>query len=115
MSLQSKGNEMKILAVGGGSGGHVTPVAAVLNAIIKKCSLTFELRVWTDRSFAMQTRRTMKAGHVPMSESTLFCLVNFVAIILFHYLSNCETPHDRFTKLFAMGCYIVTGFVQSLT
>jgi len=44
---------MKILAVGGGSGGHVTPIAAVLEALIKQNdSAKFE--VWCDKSFYEQ-------------------------------------------------------------
>lgn len=44
---------MKILAVGGGSGGHVTPVVAVLREI-KKSNPDSEVRFWCDRKFATQ-------------------------------------------------------------
>jgi UDP-N-acetylglucosamine--N-acetylmuramyl-(pentapeptide) pyrophosphoryl-undecaprenol N-acetylglucosamine transferase len=49
---------MKILAVGGGSGGHVTPVVAVL-AEIKKKLPTVEIRFWCDKKFAPQARKIM--------------------------------------------------------
>ena len=45
---------MKILAVGGGSGGHVTPIAAVLKALQKEHELA-EFEVWCDKSFYEQT------------------------------------------------------------
>lgn len=45
---------MKILAVGGGSGGHVTPIAAVLKALQKEHE-SAEFEVWCDKSFYEQT------------------------------------------------------------
>ena len=44
---------MKILAVGGGSGGHVTPVVAVLKEI-KQTRPRAEIRFWSDFAFARQ-------------------------------------------------------------
>lgn len=49
---------MKILAVGGGSGGHVTPVVAVLKEIRRKYPEA-ELRFWCDRKFEKQARSIM--------------------------------------------------------
>src|SRR5664279_4351599 len=46
---------MKILAVGGGSGGHVTPVAAVLREL-KQRDQTVNIRFWCDRKFSKQAR-----------------------------------------------------------
>jgi UDP-N-acetylglucosamine--N-acetylmuramyl-(pentapeptide) pyrophosphoryl-undecaprenol N-acetylglucosamine transferase len=46
---------MKILAVGGGSGGHVTPVVAVLREL-KKRDASAEVRFWCDRKFTPQAR-----------------------------------------------------------
>jgi UDP-N-acetylglucosamine--N-acetylmuramyl-(pentapeptide) pyrophosphoryl-undecaprenol N-acetylglucosamine transferase len=46
---------MRILAVGGGSGGHVTPVVAVLREI-KKSHPRADIRFWCDRKFAPQAR-----------------------------------------------------------
>jgi UDP-N-acetylglucosamine--N-acetylmuramyl-(pentapeptide) pyrophosphoryl-undecaprenol N-acetylglucosamine transferase len=46
---------MRILAVGGGSGGHVTPVVAVLRELKKRNTLA-EVRVWCDHKFAPQAR-----------------------------------------------------------
>lgn len=47
--------DMKVLAVGGGSGGHVTPLAAVL-AELRKQQKNVEIRFWCDRKFAPQAR-----------------------------------------------------------
>ena len=43
----------RILAVGGGSGGHVTPVIAVIYEIQKRNS-NIEIRFWCDKKFAPQ-------------------------------------------------------------
>ena len=51
---------MKILAAGGGSGGHVTPVVAVLREI-KARAPHAEVRFWCDRKFASSARSVM--GH----------------------------------------------------
>jgi UDP-N-acetylglucosamine--N-acetylmuramyl-(pentapeptide) pyrophosphoryl-undecaprenol N-acetylglucosamine transferase len=45
----------KILAVGGGSGGHVTPVVAVLRELRTKDEKA-ELRFWCDRAFGNQAK-----------------------------------------------------------
>jgi len=52
---------MKILAVGGGSGGHVTPVVAVLKEL-KKRHPQAEVRFWCDKKFASQARALL--GHL---------------------------------------------------
>lgn len=51
---------MKILAVGGGSGGHVTPVVAVLKEIRAEHPKA-EIRFWCDFPFAAQARSTVGA------------------------------------------------------
>lgn len=51
---------MRILAVGGGSGGHVTPVVAVLREI-RKTHPKAEIRFWCDFKFAVQAKEIM--GH----------------------------------------------------
>lgn len=51
---------MRILAVGGGSGGHVTPVVAVLNEL-KRTRRGLEIQFWCDNKFAAQARAIM--GH----------------------------------------------------
>lgn len=48
----------KILLVGGGSGGHVTPVAAVIREL-KKQAPQSEFRMWCDYGFAAQARGIM--------------------------------------------------------
>ena len=45
----------KILAVGGGSGGHVTPVVAVLREL-KSQDPSIEVRFWCDNTFGRQAK-----------------------------------------------------------
>jgi UDP-N-acetylglucosamine--N-acetylmuramyl-(pentapeptide) pyrophosphoryl-undecaprenol N-acetylglucosamine transferase len=47
---------MKILSVGGGSGGHVTPVVAVLREL-KTLHPNINVRFWTDKGFALEAHR----------------------------------------------------------
>jgi UDP-N-acetylglucosamine--N-acetylmuramyl-(pentapeptide) pyrophosphoryl-undecaprenol N-acetylglucosamine transferase len=58
---------MKILAVGGGSGGHVTPVVAVLREL-KHRDHDVEIRFWCDRKFAPQAKSIMHHfdEHIPV-------------------------------------------------
>ncbi len=46
---------MKILLVGGGSGGHVTPIVAIAKKL-HELEPRAEIRIWTDKKFAQQTR-----------------------------------------------------------
>jgi UDP-N-acetylglucosamine--N-acetylmuramyl-(pentapeptide) pyrophosphoryl-undecaprenol N-acetylglucosamine transferase len=62
---------MKILAVGGGSGGHVTPVVAVLREL-KKEDESVEIRFWCDRKFAPQARSIMQHFDKTIPVGTIF-------------------------------------------
>ncbi|MFY9228505.1 MAG: UDP-N-acetylglucosamine--N-acetylmuramyl-(pentapeptide) pyrophosphoryl-undecaprenol N-acetylglucosamine transferase [Candidatus Microsaccharimonas sp.] len=62
---------MRILAVGGGSGGHVTPVVAVLKDL-KKQHPKVELRFWCDRIFAPQARSIVEAFDPDIIIHTIF-------------------------------------------
>lgn len=61
---------MKLLAVGGGSGGHVTPVLAVINALAKLDS-SLAVRFVCDASFESQSRGLMNAATVPVEVQTI--------------------------------------------
>ena len=61
---------MRILAVGGGSGGHVTPVAAVI-AELKKIRPDTEIRFWCDRKFEAQAKATMAHYHPDLKVETI--------------------------------------------
>lgn len=102
---------MKILAVGGGSGGHVTPVVAVLREI-KKAHPKAEIRFWCDRKFSAQSRAIM--GHFDQSikVSTVvagkFRRYNHVSFLrqLLWFSVVILNIRDLF--------YVAIGFVQSI-
>lgn len=56
---------MRVLTVGGGSGGHVTPIVAVLNELNKQKSID---KAWivTDRSFFAQAQALAANSDVPL-------------------------------------------------
>lgn len=50
--------------MGGGSGGHITPIVAVINKILDRQSQSkngdhYDIRVWCDRKFAPQARKLL--------------------------------------------------------
>ena len=61
---------MKILAVGGGSGGHVTPVAAVIDQL-KDQDDSLVVRFVCDPAFEAQSRGIMANVGVPVVVSTI--------------------------------------------
>lgn len=61
---------MKILAVGGGSGGHVTPVVPVI-AEIQARKKDAEVRFWCDKHFAPQARRIVAEYDPELQVSTV--------------------------------------------
>jgi UDP-N-acetylglucosamine--N-acetylmuramyl-(pentapeptide) pyrophosphoryl-undecaprenol N-acetylglucosamine transferase len=102
---------MKILAVGGGSGGHVTPVVAVLREL-KKRDDTVELRFWCDRKFAPQARGIMSHfdGSIPVETIFSGKLRRYHNLPLWRQLLRPVTivlPNVRDFFLIALG------FIQS--
>lgn len=101
---------MKILAVGGGSGGHVTPVAAVLNEIGSK-HLRAKLRFWTDKKFVGQAESIMTSRKVNAKISTIVS----GKLRRYHHLSVIE--HLMWPRLILLNTrdafLVATGFIQS--
>ena len=63
--------KLKILAVGGGSGGHVTPVVAVLRELDTQYAQS-EIRFWCDRKFAPQARGVVHGYDPAIRIDTIF-------------------------------------------
>lgn len=59
---------MKILCVGGGSGGHITPIVAVIDQLksprYAKKVVPLEVRVWCDKKFANQAKKLLPGERV---------------------------------------------------
>lgn len=103
---------MKILAVGGGSGGHVTPVVAVLREL-KKREPSAEIRFWCDRKFAPQARGIVRSFDETVPVQTVFSgkLRRYNNLPLWRQLLRPVTivgPNLRDTFL------VFLGFAQSI-
>lgn len=98
--------------VGGGSGGHVTPVAAVCSEL-KKTHPDAEIRVWCDQKFYKQAFATMVAvdGHIRVEPIIAGKLRRYHKLSLVRQLMQLRTivlPN------IVDGFKLVAGFVQSV-
>lgn len=102
----------RILAVGGGSGGHVTPAAAVLEEVRRQEKGSVELRFWCDRTFAPQARRIMEqvSDDLPVEVIVSGKLRRYHGVSLFKQLVDIPTLLQNIRDTFAVGI----GFVQSV-
>lgn len=101
---------MKILAVGGGSGGHVTPVVAVLREI-KKSHPKAEIRFWCDNKFAPQAKSIMEHFDATIPVHTIFA----GKLRRYHHLTILRQllwPSLVLANI-KDGFLVVFGFIQS--
>jgi UDP-N-acetylglucosamine--N-acetylmuramyl-(pentapeptide) pyrophosphoryl-undecaprenol N-acetylglucosamine transferase len=102
---------MKILAVGGGSGGHVTPVAAVIEQISKK-NPDVTVEFVCDRAFESQARGLMEHVSVPVNVSVIAAgkFRRYSHLTLWQHIFNWHVVGRNFLDLFK----IIIGFFQSV-
>jgi UDP-N-acetylglucosamine--N-acetylmuramyl-(pentapeptide) pyrophosphoryl-undecaprenol N-acetylglucosamine transferase len=102
---------MRVLSVGGGSGGHVTPVLAVLNEL-SKLDPTLEAAFVCDRAFEEQSRGLMKRAAVPVSVHVISAgkYRRYHGSGFWSQLSDVGTLLKNFRDVFLIGA----GYVQSL-
>lgn len=101
----------RILTVGGGSGGHVTPVAAVIRELKEKHP-NAEIMFWCDKNYAPQARRIM-AGY---SSSLRVQTVSAGKFRRYQHLSKLQhltIPTVIFPNIFDTF-RVVFGVVQSV-
>jgi len=103
---------MRILAVGGGSGGHVTPVVAVLHELEKK-KPGAEIRFWCDYKFARQATSIVHNFDptIPVQKIVAGKLRRYHTLPIWRQLLrpfSIILPNIRDTFL------VVCGFIQSL-
>ena len=102
---------MRILTVGGGSGGHVTPVVAVIHEI-KKSYPNAEIRFWCDYKFYVQ------ASEILANFDKMIPVQKIVAGKLrrYHHLSFARQlfwPSLMYAN-FKDSFLVVAGFFQSI-
>jgi UDP-N-acetylglucosamine--N-acetylmuramyl-(pentapeptide) pyrophosphoryl-undecaprenol N-acetylglucosamine transferase len=102
---------MRILAVGGGSGGHVTPVVAVLREL-REQRPRVELRFWVDRNFAPQARSIVEAFDPLIPVHTIMA----GKLRRYHHLSVWQhiTWPTLMLRNLGDSFLIGIGFIQSL-
>jgi UDP-N-acetylglucosamine--N-acetylmuramyl-(pentapeptide) pyrophosphoryl-undecaprenol N-acetylglucosamine transferase len=103
---------MKILAVGGGSGGHVTPVLAVINELHQQDS---DLKVWfvCDKAFESQSRGIMAGADVPVVVSTIVAgkFRRYAHLTRLQHLTSPQIVTKNVIDIFK----IAAGFFQSIS
>lgn len=102
---------MKILAVGGGSGGHVTPVVAVLKEL-RAAHPKVELKFWCDTKFAPQARSIVGAfdDTIPVETIASGKLRRYYHLTL---LQHIMWPSLMWSNL-VDGFKVLGGLVQSI-
>ena len=96
--------------MGGGSGGHITPIVAIADSIRER-EPQAEIRVWCDRGFARQARQLLGTGTrvdvVASGKYRRYANISFWSHIRYHLI---KTHLANFIDLFKIGF----GFLQSL-
>ncbi len=97
--------------MGGGSGGHVTPVLAVINELSKLDS-NLDVEFVCDAAFESQSRGLMAHAHVPVTVRTIPAgkFRRYHGESVFDALKDVKTILLNLRDLF----YIVAGFVMSV-
>ena len=102
---------MRILTVGGGSGGHVTPIVAVLQEIQNQHPRA-EIRFWCDKNFAPQARSIMREHDESIKTSTVVA----GKFRRYHHLTKLQhltIPSVVFPNI-RDAFYVVFGILQSI-
>lgn len=100
------------MAAGGGSGGHVTPVVAVLSELHRLSDEPFSVRFVCDKAFEAQARQIMAQAPLPVDISVIQAgkLRRYHHFRWYNYL---EHP-SIIVKNLIDGTKILTGIIQSL-
>lgn len=103
---------MKVLAVGGGSGGHVTPLVAVVKEI-KKFQQQADIRIWCDRSFKQQTKNILEKADLDLKVEVISAgkLRRYHHLTLLQHLTIPSIVINNVVDVFKIG----VGLIQSIT
>ena len=102
---------MKVLCAGGGSGGHVTPVLAVINEL-SRLDPNLETAFVCDKAFESQSRGLMEHALVPVPVHVIAAgkLRRYHGVPLWKQLLDISTVAKNIRDI----GLIVAGFVQSM-
>lgn len=106
---------MKVLAVGGGSGGHVTPLVAVVGEV-KKFQKQAEVRIWCDRSFRRQTETILKKANLDLRVDVVSAgkLRRYHHLSLWQHLTIPSIVLNNIFDVFKIGVGLVQSVVKML-
>lgn len=102
---------MRILAVGGGSGGHVTPVLAVINELSRH-DPKLEAYFICDHAFGMQAEKIMSKAPLPVKTYRIHAgkIRRYHGVSLWRQLTDIETTLFNIRDLF----FVAIGMLQSI-
>lgn len=104
--------------MGGGSGGHITPIVAVINKILDRQSQSknsdhYDIRVWCDRKFAPQARKLLADDDIRVDIISAGKLRRYANLKWWYrWFSPYHIIHTHIPNLIDMF-RIAGGFVQS--
>ncbi|HHT21290.1 MAG TPA: hypothetical protein GXZ74_07630 [Tissierellia bacterium] len=100
----------RLFCVGGGSGGHVTPILPVIRQLQQEIELSVDLVV--DKGFYGQAKGLIERSGLTIRLHTISSgrLRRYAHFRWYDYLRNPKIPWDNFTDIFRTGF----GFTQSL-
>lgn len=110
---------MRILCVGGGSGGHITPIVAVIDKLLNKKGQTrkgenYDIRVWCDRKFAPQAKKLLADANIRVDIIAAGKLRRYANLKWWYrWFSPYHIIHTHIPNLIDMF-KIAGGFIQSL-
>lgn len=112
---KSKTRPLKILTAGGGSGGHVTPVAAVI-AELKELHPRAKISFWTDTKFWKPARKIIasRSRGVRMSRILSGKFRRYSGFTILDYIKNPSIPLLNLRDLFLVTCGLVQCFFKLL-
>lgn len=105
--------------MGGGSGGHITPIVAVINKILDRQSQSkngdhYDIRVWCDRKFAPQARKLLVDADIRVDIIAAGKLRRYANLKWWYrWFSPYHIIHTHIPNLIDMF-KIAGGFIQSL-
>ncbi|MDR0955639.1 MAG: UDP-N-acetylglucosamine--N-acetylmuramyl-(pentapeptide) pyrophosphoryl-undecaprenol N-acetylglucosamine transferase [Candidatus Nomurabacteria bacterium] len=103
---------MRILCVGGGSGGHVTPVVAVIEQL-QKVKPRARIEFWCDRKYSAQSRRLMAPLKIPVKIVAAGKWRRYTNLPrLYRWFSLYHIWHTHLANLRDL-VFLLAGFLQS--
>ena len=105
--------------MGGGSGGHITPIVAVIDKLLNKKGQTrkgenYDIRVWCDRKFAPQAKKLLADANIRVDIIAAGKLRRYANLKWWYrWFSPYHIIHTHIPNLIDMF-KIAGGFIQSL-